>query len=107
MNQVRCTGNHSVGVGFLDKVITHLWGGMNYQIEHHLFPALNHSHYAEVAQIVKETCKEFNIPYNADNTWKSALLSYTEHIRRLAFLPQGADVTQHHVEKANNPKAVL
>jgi len=92
--QVRCTGNHSVGFGLVDRIITHLWGGMNFQIEHHLFPALNHGHYAEVAEIVKATCKEFDIPYNSDNTWKSAMVSYSEFIKRLALFPRGADITQ-------------
>jgi len=91
--QVRCTGNHSTGVGLLDRTITHLWGGMNFQIEHHLFPALNHAHYAEASEIVKQTCKEFNIPYNDHSTWKSSLLSYAEYIKRLAILPRGADIS--------------
>lgn len=40
-----------------------LAGGMNYQIEHHLFPSMCSVHYPRIAPIVKATCEEFNIPY--------------------------------------------
>jgi fatty acid desaturase len=39
-------------------------GGINYQIEHHLFPSMCNHYLSEIAPIVHQTCKEFNIPYN-------------------------------------------
>ena len=60
----------------METVITHLWGGMNFQVEHHLFPSLNHAHYQEVSLIVQATCKEFDIPYNGSSSWREALCSY-------------------------------
>ena len=39
-------------------------GGINYQIEHHLFPSMCNHYLSEIAPIVKQTCREFNIPYN-------------------------------------------
>lgn len=39
-------------------------GGINYQIEHHLFPSMCNHYLSEIAPIVQQTCKEFNIPYN-------------------------------------------
>jgi len=92
---VRCTGNHSVGSGFIDRVITHLWGGMNFQIEHHLFPSLNHAHYQEVSEIVQETCKEFNIPYNAEPSWLTSLKSYGSFIAAMAKLPRGGEYSDY------------
>lgn len=81
--QVRSSGNHSVSGSFLDTIITQLWGGMNYQIEHHLFPSLSHCHYHKVAPIVQQTCKEFNIPYPAHKTWLDSIKSYVEFVKEM------------------------
>ena len=39
-------------------------GGLNYQIEHHLFPRISHVHYPALSPLVRETCREYGIPYN-------------------------------------------
>jgi fatty acid desaturase len=49
--------------GRIFDLYCHLFGGINYQIEHHLFPSICHVHYPKIAPIVKQTCKEFNIKY--------------------------------------------
>ena len=84
--QVRGSGNHSTSDSFIDTMITTCWGGMNYQIEHHLFPSMSHVHYPMISPIVKETCKEFQIPYNSNQTWTGALLSYYGFIKKLESL---------------------
>eukprot|EP01080_Neovahlkampfia_damariscottae_P005624 gene5624-9441_t len=84
--QVRSSGNHSSSDSFLDFVITSCWGGMNFQIEHHLFPSISHVHYPAIAPIVRETCKEFQIPYNSNQTWGGALLSYYGFVKKLETL---------------------
>ena len=58
--QVRHSGN------FMESypLFTRYMGGINYQIEHHLFPSLSNHKLKEIAPIVKKTCKEFNIPYH-------------------------------------------
>lgn len=76
--QVRSSGNHSNSDSLLDTTISTLWGGMNYQIEHHLFPSISHCHYPKIAPIVKETCKEFNIPYPCHDSWFAAMKSYIQ-----------------------------
>eukprot|EP01095_Lingulamoeba_sp_RSL-Kostka_P014949 TRINITY_DN670_c0_g2_i1.p1 TRINITY_DN670_c0_g2~~TRINITY_DN670_c0_g2_i1.p1 ORF type:complete len:465 (-),score=123.00 TRINITY_DN670_c0_g2_i1:256-1650(-) len=81
--QVRTSGNHSLSDSFINKIITHLWGGMNFQTEHHLFPSIHHSHYREIAPIVQETCKEFNIPYNNSGSWFQAMKGYFTIIKKL------------------------
>ena len=55
--QVRESGN------FGSPMLSWLFGGINLQIEHHLFPSLNHIHFETIAPVVRSTCKEFNIPY--------------------------------------------
>ena len=55
-------------------IVCFLFGGINYQIEHHLFPDVCHVNYPEISKIVKETCKEFDIPY-VELSWYSAIVS--------------------------------
>lgn len=68
-----CNSNNFIN----DNVIwTHLFGGINYQIEHHLFPNMNHIHYPIIAPIVEQYCQENNIPYSYKNTVYEAYNSF-------------------------------
>ena len=58
-----------------DSGITWLYGGINYQIEHHLFPSVSHIHYPRIATVVREYCAEHRTPYVHDPSLKSAFLS--------------------------------
>lgn len=62
---------------------THISGGLNFQIEHHLFPGVCHLHYSSIQPIVKQTCKEFNVPYNCFPTFWSALGAHFEYLKRV------------------------
>lgn len=64
-------------------------GGLNFQIEHHLFPNICHVHYKRIADIVSETAREFGLPYNSQ---KNFLLAIREHIRMLYLLGQGLPI---------------
>merc|ERR1712054_92006 len=44
-------------------------GGLNHQIEHHLFPSISHYYYPMLSPIVKKTCEEYNLPYNNFETF--------------------------------------
>ncbi len=48
-------------------------GGLNFQIEHHLFPSISHVHYKKLSQIIEQTAKEFNLPYHSNQTFFGAL----------------------------------
>jgi fatty acid desaturase len=48
-------------------------GGLNLQIEHHLFPSVHYSHYPALAAIVRDVCDEFGVPYHATGTFWQAL----------------------------------
>ncbi len=65
------------------KLLSWYVGGLNYQIEHHLFPNICHIHYPQLAPIVEKTAKEFNIPYNLKPSFNSALLSHIERLKEL------------------------
>ncbi|MBI3512415.1 MAG: acyl-CoA desaturase [Bacteroidetes bacterium] len=58
-------------------------GGLNFQIEHHLFPNISHVHYKKISPIVERTAKEFGLPYNQKRTFFTALAS---HVRTLKVL---------------------
>lgn len=76
--QVRNSGNFENGR--FNDLFCYLFGGINYQIEHHLFPSICHVHYPSISKIVKETCHDFNIPYVSHPTLYSALKDFTKSI---------------------------
>lgn len=79
-----------------NKVLTWLIGGLNYQVEHHLFPNISHVHYGKISKIVKATAKEFGVPYLSNPTFIGALSSHTEMLRRLGkpnFIPNPKPVS--------------
>lgn len=66
-----------------NKTFSWLIGGLNYQVEHHLFPNICHVHYREISSIVKKTSMEFGIPYHIKSSFLSAI---AEHIKMLKYL---------------------
>ena len=70
-----------------NRLITWYLGGLNYQVEHHLFPTICHVHYPAIAEIVKETAKEYGIAYLEAPTFGAALRS---HIQQLKALGSGS-----------------
>jgi linoleoyl-CoA desaturase len=65
------------------KVFSWLIGGLNYQVEHHLFPNICHVHYPKIAAIVKETAKQYNIPYNVKSSFLLAVIDHGKMLRNL------------------------
>jgi linoleoyl-CoA desaturase len=59
------------------------FGGLNYQIEHHLCPHICHIHYPKLSNIVKETANEFGIRYNENITMWDAIVSHTRMLKVL------------------------
>ncbi len=62
-------------------------GGLNYQIEHHLFPNICHVHYRKIAGIVKETALEFGLPYKSARTFVGALYGHAKLLKQLGVKP--------------------
>lgn len=62
-------------------------GGLNFQIEHHLFPNICHVHYRKIAGIVKDTTQEFGLPYKSIRTFFGALLSHARLLKQLGVKP--------------------
>ncbi|HTR27617.1 MAG TPA: fatty acid desaturase, partial [Puia sp.] len=68
-------------------VISWLVGGLNYQIEHHLFPRISHIHYPALSKIVKKECAAFNLPYHSLPTLRAAIHSHFRFIQALGRKP--------------------
>ena len=62
-------------------------GGLNFQIEHHLFPNVCHVHYRRISSIVKSTALEFNLPYHSAKSFMGALGGHLRLLRRLGLKP--------------------
>lgn len=78
-HQVKTTANFAMG----NKIVSWFVGGLNFQIEHHLFPRVSHVHYPTISKIVMQKCKEFNLPYNKYDTMTEAIAS---HFRVMKYL---------------------
>lgn len=89
-HELRATSDFARKNVFLEYYV----GGLNFQIEHHLFPNISHIHYRSIAPIVEATAKEFGYTYNLKPTFLGALYS---HIHRLKEL--GYPTKQHIVTK--------
>ena len=57
--------------------------GLNYQIEHHLFPNVNHCHLVDIQPIVKSLCEKHGIPYRHNSGYKEALTCVYDHLREM------------------------
>ena len=79
IHQIETTANFGIDSKFLHWLL----GGLNFQIEHHLFPKISHVHYPAISKIVRETCAEFNLHYNLYPSAYAAMLSHIRHLKRL------------------------
>lgn len=79
IHQINTTANFATR----NKVISWFLGGLNFQVEHHLFPGISHVHYPQINKFVQETCKEFNVAYLEYNTMAKAFYSHLMHIKKL------------------------
>jgi linoleoyl-CoA desaturase len=83
IHQVKTTANFAPRNWFINWFV----GGLNYQIEHHLFPRISHVHYPKIAAIVKSKCREFDIQYNEFPTMRSAVASHFRTMKELGRRP--------------------
>jgi linoleoyl-CoA desaturase len=72
IHQIKTTANFAAG----NKLVTWCLGGLNFQIEHHLFPRVSHIHYPAISKIVKDTCEQFKLRYNYFPTMGEAVYSH-------------------------------
>jgi linoleoyl-CoA desaturase len=80
IHQLKTTANFATGNRFISWWV----GGLNYQIEHHLFPRISHIHYPAISAIIRNACAEFNIPYLEHPHMRLAIASHVRHLRSLS-----------------------
>ncbi len=70
---------------FANNSVLFSWfiGGLNFQVEHHLFPNICHVHYKKISKIIKQTSKEYGLPYYEHKTFYGALKSHFSLIAQL------------------------
>lgn len=79
VHQLKTTANFATR----SRVVSWLVGGLNFQVEHHLFPRISHIHYPAINKIVKKACAEFNVPYIEYKTMGKAIISHVSYLRML------------------------
>ncbi|WP_271855567.1 fatty acid desaturase family protein [Patiriisocius marinus] len=77
----------TVNFGTTNKVMNWFTGGLNHQVEHHIFPNISHVHYTKISKIVRETALEFNLPYNEYKTTRKALIAHFKHLKEMGMNP--------------------
>lgn len=70
-----------------NRLLSWYVGGLNYQVEHHLFPRICHVHYPKLAPIVEATAREFGVPYLENKTFGEALASHFRLMKTVGSLP--------------------
>jgi fatty acid desaturase len=70
-------------------------GGLNYQVEHHLFPRMPRPHLAKARRIVQEQCERLAVPYTETSLWRSygIVIGYLNRVGLAARDPFECPVT--------------
>ena len=68
-----------------NRVLSWFIGGLNFQIEHHLFPRICHIHYRRLAPLVETTCREFGVNYEQHKSFSAAVMSHFRWLRRMGM----------------------
>jgi len=83
IHQIKTKANFA----FSNKIITWFVGGLNYQIEHHLFPRISHIHYPAISEIVKATCERFELNYIYFPSTRAAVASHVRFMNQMGKRP--------------------
>jgi linoleoyl-CoA desaturase len=78
-HQVRATVDFAPS----NRLLRWYLGGLNYQVEHHLFPDVCHQHHPALARIVDATCAEYRIPLHRTPTLGAALAAHHHFLRAM------------------------
>ncbi len=65
------------------RLVSWLVGGLNFQVEHHLFPNISHIHYPKIHPIVKSVCAKYGIEYHEHKTVMNAVISHLKYLRQM------------------------
>jgi linoleoyl-CoA desaturase len=80
LHQLKTTANFATRNRFISWWV----GGLNFQVEHHLFPRVSHVHYPEISKIIKKACNDFGFPYIEYPRMRKAVVSHVTHLKNLS-----------------------
>jgi linoleoyl-CoA desaturase len=78
-----------------NRVLGWLIGGLNFQIEHHLFTRICHIHYPAVAKVVEATCRDFGVKYAENRSFGTGIASHYRWLRRMGRPSTTATAASH------------
>jgi linoleoyl-CoA desaturase len=86
LHQLKTTANFATRNRFVSWFV----GGLNFQVEHHLFPKISHIHYPAISKIIKKACQEHGIPYIEYRRVRSAVASHIAFLKAMGRRPHAA-----------------
>ncbi len=81
------------------RLLSWLLGGLNFQIEHHLFPRICHVNYPAISKVVQETCQEYGVKYQAHRTFAVALRSHFRWLREMGMATTESTINTFTIQK--------
>lgn len=79
VHQIKTTANFATN----NKLVSWLVGGLNFQIEHHLFPKISHIHYPAISKIIRQACQEYGIVYIEYPRVRYAVASHVAFLKQM------------------------
>jgi linoleoyl-CoA desaturase len=79
VHQMETTSNFAMS----NRMLSWYVGGLNYQVEHHLFPKVCSVHYPALSRIVRDTAANHGVPYHHHETMRAAIRSHYRTLRKL------------------------
>ncbi|MBS1947187.1 MAG: acyl-CoA desaturase [Bacteroidetes bacterium] len=79
VHQLKTTANFATN----NKLVSWLVGGLNFQIEHHLFPKISHVHYPAISKIIRQACQEYGLAYIEYPRVRYAVASHVAFLRQM------------------------
>jgi linoleoyl-CoA desaturase len=79
IHQIKTTANFATR----SKLVCWLIGGLNFQIEHHLFPKISHIHYPAISRIIRQLCNEYGLSYIEYPYMLQAVVSHVTYLRKM------------------------
>jgi linoleoyl-CoA desaturase len=67
------------------RVVAWLLGGLNFQIEHHLFPRISHVNYPAISKLVEQTCRDFGVAYTEHRSFREGVTAHFRWLRRMGM----------------------
>ena len=81
IGEIQVVTSHNFNIN--EKIMCYLTGGLNFQIEHHLFPSIHSSFYPEISKIVQSKCTKYGIRYNVS---KNSFIAHFKHWKLMQCL---------------------